>query len=130
MSVLCQNFTRRYSINDPEFQTLMSNNKEFISLITTVGVTEFVPLLKYFIYKKYTRTLHLHKVFRTFIERKMQEHLDSYDPNIMRDFADALIAAKLEAEQEQRDSAQHLNQTNLALTLLNLLVHDNFRFHS
>ena len=53
---------------------------------------------------------------------KFEEHLSSYQPGIIRDFADALIAAKEEAINETKSSAAHLTDANLILTLFDLFI--------
>lgn len=55
-----------------------------------------------------------------YILARYQQHLVDYDQSKIRDFADALIAAKVEAIDEQRDSAEHLNDDNLGLVLMDM----------
>jgi len=60
--------------------------------------------------------------WKSMMREKFEEHLSSYQPGIIRDFADALIAAKEEAIKETKSSAVHLTDANLTLTLLDLFL--------
>jgi hypothetical protein len=54
-----------------------------------------------------------------FIEEKLVEHKKDYQEGNIRDFANALLAAKDEAIREEKENAQYLNDHNLTLTLTN-----------
>jgi hypothetical protein len=54
------------------------------------------------------------------IRSKYHERLQDHQKGIIRDFCDALIEAKEEAINEEKESAPHLNDNNLSLVTLNL----------
>lgn len=60
------------------------------------------------------------KGFVDLLKEKYQTHLHDYQSEIVRDFTDALIAAKFDAEKNEKESAKYLTDVNLALSLFDL----------
>ncbi|CAG2172688.1 unnamed protein product, partial [Oppiella nova] len=83
---------------------------------------EFVPYMKYFManpfdtYRKYFAELH------EFSANHFQRHTETYDKENRRNFCDLLIGAKHEAEANEKVSAQHLTDINMATTLLDIFL--------
>lgn len=77
---------------------------------------QFMPCIR----PKITRAWTLSANFQAHIKAKFSEHKASHQLGVVRDFCDALISSKIEAEIEQRDNAEYLNDNNLAAVLLDL----------
>jgi hypothetical protein len=54
------------------------------------------------------------------VRNKYHERIQDHQKGIIRDFCDALIEAKEEAINEEKESAPHLNDNNLSLVIMNL----------
>ncbi len=53
---------------------------------------------------------------------KYKHHYEDYNENIIRDFCDALISAKNEALNEDKESKPYLTDDNLTLVILDLFL--------
>ena len=85
-------------------------------------VGEFLPPMRFVYRKTYNAIASSQGEFREFMKVKYQQNLKTYKPEVVRHFCDCLIAAKYEAEAENRDSVEHLNDDNLGLTLQDLFI--------
>lgn len=119
----------RYDIDDPEFIKLreLSNRQSKTNGIVLIA-SEFIPIIKPFVKKFIDRMKQRLKGFVDLLEEKYQIHLLDYQPDIVRDFTDALIAAKFDAEKNEKESAKYLTHVNLALSLFDLFSGGKF-FH-
>jgi Cytochrome P450 len=87
-----------------------------------IAIVNLIPILRFPLVKLVNQMKLVVHDMKSFIKEKFKQHLTSYQPEIIRDFADALIAAKEEAIKETKSSAVHLTDANLTLTLLNLFI--------
>ncbi|KAI1293484.1 Cytochrome P450 1A1 [Halotydeus destructor] len=117
-------FGEKFELNDEIFLQLLNDNKFATKNQEYFFFIQSMPLLRYL---PYFRGLNNHMINtfsrqRRFVLDKYRQHLSTYREGEIRDFADALIAGKIEAEAEMSDSAEHLNDDNLALTLSDLFL--------
>ena len=61
------------------------------------------------------------------VRQKYHEHLKDHQKGLVRDFCDALIEAKEEAIQEDKESAPHFTDQNLSLVILDLFFGECLR---
>lgn len=101
-------------MDDPEFLTLMRMQEQQTEIGTDFFVFEFLPFLKYVLRGRYAKVVHAVVGANDIVREKYMQHLKSYDGNV-RDFCDALIFAKFEAEEESKDTVQQLTDDNLTL---------------
>lgn len=114
----------RYTMKDPEFIQLTENNTEQSSIVVELLVVEFLPIARLLpkYRKAFNRGNELNDEFRELLKSKYAQRRQTYQDGIVRDFSDALILAKNEAEAEGLDSTDQLNDDNLALVLLDLFL--------
>ncbi|XP_061403357.1 cytochrome P450 1B1-like [Lethenteron reissneri] len=93
ISAVC--FGKRYEHDDAELRDLLSNNERFSKTVGAGSVVDVMPWLMRFpnpvrsIYRDFEQ---MNNEFFAFVQRKVQEHRDSYDPAATpRDMIDALI---------------------------------------
>ncbi|KAI1293483.1 Cytochrome P450 2B19 [Halotydeus destructor] len=117
-------FGEKFELDDKIFLQLLNDAKFFTDNTEQFFMLQSMPVLKYLPYfsglnkqmiDTFTRQ-------REMVLKKYRQHLSTYREGEIRDFADALIAGKIEAEADMRDSAEHLNDDNLALTLSDLFL--------
>lgn len=119
---------KSYSITDQEFINLKNSNDKFVELQSNLAIIESFPFLRYFPYSKdWKKLIHSVNVCLDWCRVQIDDHLIKYNQNnqneekeVVNDFCDALISAKMEAEQNDSQSAQYLTSDNLKNVLLNL----------
>lgn len=117
-------FGSKYNLNDPEFVKLMKGDKRFKEICNRAIVLSSIPFMKYF--EKNRKVLDefcgifTHR--RELLKVKFLEHVKTFEGADVRDFCDALIAAKIEAELEDPDNAKYLSDANLVLTLFDMFI--------
>ena len=117
-------FGKRYRFDDPELldwiEMMESQNRvtlKFIFLIIFPKL-RFIPPFRA-VYKKMmdNRTVQL-----AISQRHYEEHVKTFDGNNIRDFTDAMLFAKKEAEDEQKESQKYLYPKNLMNAVLLLFL--------
>lgn len=107
----------RYSIDDPEFVSLMDADKLQKELGPQAGLVFFFPFLKIFKGDILKRQLGTFLTLKDILKVKYPQHVATYEEGKVRDFCDALIAAKREAEEEDKDTKQYFKDENMVMTL-------------
>jgi cytochrome P450 len=101
-------FGHEYTAEEPEIKTWIECVKWRFESFTSIVLWSYVPFWKY-IDRTTSKKLYDTTGFqKSFAAEKYHEHMDSFEPGKIRDFTDALIAAKKEAEDEQSGSPQVL----------------------
>lgn len=111
-------FGRRYEMDDPEFLHLKSTNIRVSENTFLVG--DNLPKLRYLFYYQEIRLKKLIGLIKSVISEKYEEHKKTYVTGVIRDFTDAILAAKEEAELESSDSLEYMIDGNLKMLLLDL----------
>ena len=97
------------------------NSFEYFRMETnSLGIADRVPVLKPFYYRTYKKVGNTLRNLSLNVRQKYIEHLPDHQKGLIRDFCDALIEAKEEAIEEDKESAPHLTDQNLSLVILNL----------
>ncbi|XP_001632363.3 cytochrome P450 2U1 [Nematostella vectensis] len=113
-NVICTKiFGNRYDINDPEFQRLYYINDKSTRLNIGEGwLKEAFPFLKPFLpYSQQVKEIkELDQERFVIMKAKYDEHVQTFDPNHIRDYTDALLKAKQEAEEEDKSSKEHFGE--------------------
>ncbi|XP_054154801.1 steroid 17-alpha-hydroxylase/17,20 lyase-like [Oppia nitens] len=114
-------FGENYNFDDPEFRQLKYMLKDSLEeLGPRMMLWEFSPIVRW-IDQKYVRKYREYiENIRIFIGKKFKSHYRDYNPDIERDFCDALIAAKNDAIRDGKESADYLIDDNLLMSLMDL----------
>jgi hypothetical protein len=83
---------------------------------------EFLPIARLYYRNVIKKTEKTVANFIEVIKLKYICHHESYDQNIIRDFCDALISAKYEALNEDKESKKYLTDDNLTLVIMDLFM--------
>ena len=113
-------FGRQFTMSDPDFQSLNEAVKLQNESQNKVMLMAFVPLLKYIFRKEYNKICKAIAGLRGFAGRQYQEHQKSYKEGVIRDFLDAIIAAKKEAEAEDSSDTKYLKDENIVSSVTDL----------
>ena len=114
MSLLATSaFGKKFKMSDPDFQILNDavnlqndSNNSFILM-------SMVPFLKYIFREKYQNMIHVTSTQREYAGKEYTKHLQTYTDGVIRDFTDAMIFAKIEAEAEDSNDSKYLKDKNV-----------------
>ncbi|EDO48207.1 predicted protein [Nematostella vectensis] len=118
-NVICTKlFGTRYQIDDPEFLRVYEIHDK-LSRIGFGGnlVTNIFPSLASILpfSEKQRDLIQIGQERYEILERKYQEHVKTFDPENIRDYTDALLKAKQDAEQEDKSSKEHLQESTIIM---------------
>ncbi|XP_068461030.1 cytochrome P450 1D1 [Clinocottus analis] len=95
-------FGKRYDYNDKEFLTIVHINNEVLRIFAAGNLADFFPVFRYFPSPSMRKMVqHIHRM-NEFMERSIEEHINTFDKNCIRDITDALIAL-CEDKEENKD---------------------------
>jgi hypothetical protein len=114
--------SKRYAFNDEELRFYEKSFEFFRKHSDSLIIPDRVPVLKPFYSKAYKKVGQTLENLSLNIRNKYISHLEDHKKDVIRDFCDALIEAKEEAISEEKESAPHLNDTNLSLVIMNLFL--------
>ncbi len=85
-----------------------------------MALIDDIPILKPFYYNIISKTSNILSELSITLRKKYHQKLEDHQKDVIRDFCDALIEAKEEAINEEKESSAHLNDVNLSLVIINL----------
>ncbi|XP_076351966.1 steroid 17-alpha-hydroxylase/17,20 lyase-like isoform X2 [Tachypleus tridentatus] len=112
----------RYKETDQEYQDLKEQSELFLNEFGNGLPSDYIPLLKIFYINREQKLVKSVKKFLAILTNKIDEHKKTYKPDVIRDFTDALLSAKLEAKEEGKNSLQYLSDGNLAQVISDLFA--------
>ena len=113
-------FGKDFKMSDPEFKRLHESFKLQDEVRGKIILVSFMPLLKYIYRKEYKDLFETTKIQREYAMKQHKEHLDTYAGGTIRDFTDAMIAAKREAEAEDSTDCKYLKDENIINSVLDM----------
>lgn len=123
MSLLATSaYGKDFSMSDHEFRKLNDAAKLQDKNANKLLLMSFLPALKYIFREEYKEGFKATKVQRDFATEHYKEHVAAYSSGVIRDFTDALIFAKKEAEAEDSNDSKYLNDKNVVNSLLDLFL--------
>lgn len=112
-NVIChQLFGSRYEIDDPEFLQVYKVHDILIHTPIRRSFLDSIPFIWRFLPESEdVKKVEVAGVWRdNLMKRNYQKHLETFDVHNIRDYTDALIMAKLEAEQEDSSCKEYLTE--------------------
>ena len=113
-------FGREFKMSDSDFHSLhraSTLQKEYGNRLTLML---FIPALKYVLRETYTKITEIVDAQQSFAVREYNEHQRTYTEGVIRDFTDAMIFAKKEAEAEDSNDAKYLKDRNIVNSVIEL----------
>ena len=118
LNVVCRIvFNHRYDINDAEFRDIILYNSLLTQGFSGGDPIAFLPWLRFFPFKSIKLIREYIRIRDPIIDRKLQEHRDTFDPNNLRDLTDALIQLSSEAVTLERANLKHLSDDHLTMVI-------------
>ncbi|KAM4616988.1 cytochrome P450 1D1 [Polymixia lowei] len=97
-------FGKRYDYDDEEFLTIVHINNEVLRIFAAGNLADFFPVFRYFPSPSLRKMVQHIRRMNGFMERSIEEHINTFDKNCIRDITDALIAL-CEDREEDKDTA-------------------------
>ena len=114
---------KSYSIDDEELRSIKRAWDVDAEVASEYAMIEFMPILKDTLYKKqWTKLGQSYQFILTWCRRQLEEHQETFQEDLCRDFCDELLHAKNEAERSDSKASEILNLDNLTNTLMNLFL--------
>ncbi|KAI4821364.1 hypothetical protein KUCAC02_029298 [Chaenocephalus aceratus] len=97
-------FGKRYDYNDKEFLTMVHINNEVLRIFAAGNLADFFPVFRYFPSPSLRKMVQHIRRMNGFMERSIEEHIDTFDNKYIRDITDSLIEL-CEDREENKDSS-------------------------
>ncbi|XP_074523682.1 cytochrome P450 2J4-like isoform X2 [Halichoeres trimaculatus] len=116
--ICCLVFGERYEYTDQQYKSILQHFNEIVDLEGTMGVQLYntLPWLMKWLPGSHKKFFHLVQKIFDFIEVKIKEHKESFDPSSPRDYIDCFLAEM--GEKEDKDCGFDIK--NLCVCALDL----------
>jgi cytochrome P450 len=111
-------FGKRYALDDPEMNQWISNMEAQSKLTGSLILIFLVPASRFILRSAFKQIRNNFVFQKRFTQERFQEHLESFDGENIRDFCDALLLSRKEAEKEVRGNSEYLHDRNLMNSVL------------
>ncbi|CAL1534717.1 unnamed protein product [Lymnaea stagnalis] len=104
-SIICDIcFGKRYKRDDPDFLRLVKLNDEFMAFAGAGNPVDIMPWTRHFTKRSFNGFLRILDLMNKFCDEKLNQHLNTYDPSIIRDVTDCLIKAVHDTSCEEKEA--------------------------
>lgn len=110
-------FGSRYDMENPEFRTILRYNQQFVQGFRAGNLVDYFPWLRHFPSKGLKLIKEAVKDRDTILQKKFDEHKNTYQDCEMRDLTDALIKAMRESQAENLDKVLPITEDHVVLTM-------------
>ncbi|XP_063958165.1 cytochrome P450 2U1-like isoform X1 [Lytechinus pictus] len=115
-NVVCNfNFGRRFEYQDPKFQLLVDSIYRFAEIGTNAAAVNFFPFLKHLPIPEIREVFEIDKVVRSFLERMIEDHKETFDETRQRDFIDAYLL-EIKRRQEALKNGEKISEVDASFT--------------
>uniref|UniRef100_A0A4W6FX67 Cytochrome P450 1A n=1 Tax=Lates calcarifer TaxID=8187 RepID=A0A4W6FX67_LATCA len=111
-------FGKRYDYNDKEFLTVVHINNEVLRIFAAGNLADFFPVFRYFPSPSLRKMVQHIRRMNGFMERSIEEHINTFDKNCIRDITDALIAICEDREENKETSV--LSNSQIIHTVIDI----------
>ncbi|KAL4234233.1 hypothetical protein ACF0H5_005884 [Mactra antiquata] len=113
-------FGKRYRRDDPDFLQLVKSNDEFMAFVGAGNPVDLMPWMRHFTKRSFKAFLKILDTMTNLCLKKQKEHIETYDAAYIRDITDALIKAKEETPDDDKE-AVGLTDEHIMTTLQELI---------
>ncbi|XP_041856610.1 cytochrome P450 1A1 isoform X2 [Melanotaenia boesemani] len=111
-------FGKRYDHNNKEFLTIVNINSEVLKIFAAGNLADFFPVFRYFPSPSLRAMVQYIRRMNEFMERRIEEHINTFDKNCIRDITDALIA--LCEDREENNETSLLSNSQIIHTVIDI----------
>ncbi|KAM9858441.1 cytochrome P450 1D1 [Aulostomus maculatus] len=109
-------FGKRYDYNDKEFLTMVHINNEVLRIFAAGNLADFFPVFRYFPSPSLRKMVQHIRRMNGFMERSIEEHIETFDKNCIRDITDALIGLC----EDREESKETLSNSQIIHTVIDI----------
>ena len=121
LNVICSFvFGERYELEDPEFETIVKYNEQFVQGFRAGNLVDFFPWLRYFPNKGLDMIKQAIKDRDVVLQKKYREHLMTYKDGITRDLTDTLLKVLKDTHQENSKLKGTFTEDHVLMTLFDV----------
>ncbi|XP_029019090.1 cytochrome P450 1A1 [Betta splendens] len=110
-------FGKRHDYNDKDFLAIVHINNEVLRIFAAGNLADFFPVFRYFPSPSLRKMVQHIRRMNGFMEKSIEEHMNTFDKNCIRDITDALIA--LCEGREENDTAM-LSNSQIIHTVIDI----------
>ncbi|KAL4623169.1 cytochrome P450 1A1-like [Arapaima gigas] len=111
-------FGKRYDCNDKEFLNIVQINNEVLKIFAAGNLADFFPIFRYLPSPSLRKLVQYIRRMNAFLEQNIQEHLNTFDKNCIRDITDTLIELCEDRYEEGKQSV--LSSTQIVRTVIDI----------
>ncbi|CAH1243935.1 CYP1A1 [Branchiostoma lanceolatum] len=120
-NIVCSaTFGHRYKMEDEDFQFLMRMSKKFFEIGGQGMLADIYPSLAFLPTPTKTVFTTLFDEFLDYIKRELDQHVQTFDPDNLRDITDHFIQLQKEAEEEGDADIKSLTETHIRQTITDI----------
>ena len=121
LNVICSFvFGKRYEMDDPEFETIMRYNEQFVKGFRSGSLIDFFPWLRHFPNKGLDLIKQAIKDRDVVLQKKYNEHLETYQDGVTRDLTDALLKVLKDTQEENPKIKCSFTEDHVLMTLFDV----------
>ncbi|XP_066297774.1 cytochrome P450 1A1-like [Branchiostoma lanceolatum] len=122
VNVSCSaSFGYRFEMDDPDFQNLVKISKDFFDVGAQGMLADIYPSLSFLPTPTKTKLTKLFDEFLDYFKRQLDHHIQTFDPDKLRDITDHFIQLRREAEEEGDEDIKSLTDTHFRQTVVDIL---------
>ncbi|CAH1243936.1 CYP1A1 [Branchiostoma lanceolatum] len=115
-------FGYRYQMEDPDFQNLMKISRDFFEVGSQGTLADLYPSLSFLPTPTKTTLTNMFAEFVDYFKRQLDQHMQTFDPDNLRDITDHFIKLQKEAEEEGDEDIKSLTDTHIRQTVADILA--------
>ncbi|XP_078573911.1 cytochrome P450 1A1-like [Branchiostoma floridae x Branchiostoma japonicum] len=121
LNVVCSaTFGHRYKMEDEDFQFLMRMSQKFFELGAQGMLADIYPSLAFLPTPTKTTFTKMSNEFFKYFKRELNQHIQTFDPDNLRDITDHFIKLQKEAEEEGDADINSLTDTHIRQTIVDI----------
>ena len=112
-NIVCSiNFGRRFDYKDPQFQLLVDMIYRFSEIGTNAAAVNIFPILMKMPIPEIREVFQIDKIMKKFLYSMIDQHKDTRDPSIQRDFIDAYLCEIERRKLQSNDDNDDVESTS------------------
>lgn len=113
-------FGSRYNLEDPEFNTILRYMEQVVQGFRAGNLVDFFPWMRHFPTKGLKLLREAVKDRDIILQKKFEEHKNTYQDCVTRDLTDALIKALRDSQSENPDDVLSITEDHVVLTIFDI----------
>ncbi|XP_067683550.1 cytochrome P450 1A5-like isoform X2 [Haliotis asinina] len=118
MSGVC--FDKTHDVGSNDFRKFMALLDDYNKLTESFFWEDIIPPLKWLPTPRFNKMVTTVKRLKKYIEKRVEIHKETFNPENIRDVLDAILLSQLEDEEEEVEHSQRLTDDHVVHTILDM----------